>query len=166
MEIVSRMTDDEKIRSAAVLHDTLEDTETTKEELVKNFGIRVMELAAAESENKREDQPGEDTWVIRKKETIRHLSKASTAVKMIALGDKLSNVRALHLDYQRIGDDLWKRFNQKDPRYHGMYYCALASIFAKDEEIRDTQAYQEYERLCTGLFSKWYDGSGNLFEEI
>lgn len=38
--------------------------------------------------------------------------------KMIALGDKLSNVRAMYYDYQVIGDKLWERFNQKDKSEH------------------------------------------------
>ena len=62
-------------------------TDTGKDELVRIFGQRVADLVAAESENKREDQPAEETWWIRKQETIEHLSKASTEVKMIALGD-------------------------------------------------------------------------------
>ena len=62
MEIVSRMTEDEKVRAAAVLHDTLEDTPTTRDELIHFFGERVASLVAAESENKRRDQPEKETW--------------------------------------------------------------------------------------------------------
>ena len=164
MEIVCRMTEDEEIRAAAVLHDTLEDTDTTKEELIKNFGDRVADLVAAESENKREDQPAEDTWGIRKQETIRHLLKASTEIRMIALGDKLSNIRAMHRDYQVLGEKLWERFNQKDPIMHGMYYGLLANAFGEDETLRETQAYREYVDLCSELFSREYDGEGKLIE--
>ena len=57
MEIVSRITEDERIRAAAVLHDTLEDTPTTKEELIHFFGKRVANLVAAESEDKRKERP-------------------------------------------------------------------------------------------------------------
>ncbi|NLP17410.1 MAG: phosphohydrolase, partial [Clostridiales bacterium] len=39
-------------------------------------------------------------------------------IKMIALGDKLSNVRAIYRDYQALGDKLWDRFNQKDKSEH------------------------------------------------
>ena len=162
MEIVSRMTDDEEIRAAAVLHDTLEDTETTQEELIRNFGPRVADLVAAESENKREGQPEESTWHARKQETIRHLSEAATEIRMIALGDKLSNIRALHRDYQAVGEELWKRFNQKNPIWQGWYYGSLANIFSEDETIRETQAYREYVELCSDLFSRAYDGDGNL----
>lgn len=75
MEIVSRMTEDEKVRAAAVLHDTLEDTPTTKDELIHFFGRRVASLVAAESENKRRDRPENETWLERKLETIQHLEK-------------------------------------------------------------------------------------------
>ena len=165
MEIVSRMTEDEEIRAAAVLHDTLEDTETTKEELVRLFGWRVAKLVESESEDKREDRPAEETWWIRKKETIWHLAHASTEIRMLALGDKLSNIRAMHRDYQMLGEKLWSRFNQKDPIMHGMYYGLLANAFGEDETLRETQAYREYVDLCSELFSREYDGDGNLIEE-
>ena len=165
MEIVSRMTEDEELRAAAVLHDTLEDTETTKEELVLNFGQRVADLVTAESEDKRKDRPPEETWWARKQETINHLSRASTEIRMLTLGDKLSNVRSMHRDYQVLGEKLWERFNQKNPVMHGMYYGLLANIFWKDETLRETPEYREYIELCSDLFSKEYDGDGNLIEE-
>ena len=152
MEIVSRMTEDEELRAAAVLHDTLEDTDTGKEELIRLFGQRVADLVAAESENKRPDQPEAETWLTRKQETIRHLSRASTEVRMLALGDKLSNIRAMHRDFQVLGEKLWERFNQKDPVMHGMYYGLLANIFGEDEMLSGTPAYHEYIKLCIDLF--------------
>ena len=152
MEIVSRMTEDEEIRAAAVLHDTLEDTKTTKKELEENFGKRVADLVKAESENKREGQPEDKTWRIRKEETIKHLRNASTEIRMIALGDKLSNVRAMHRDYTVKGEELWKRFNQKDPEEHAYYYCSLRDVFGADETIRETPEYREYAALCEDLF--------------
>ena len=136
MEIVSRMTDDEELRAAAVLHDTLEDTDTSKEELIHFFGNRVADLVAAESEDKRPDQPEGETWLTRKQETIHHLSHASTEVRMLALGDKLSNVRAMHRDYQVLGEKLWERFNQKDPIMQKKYYGLLAHVFWEDEILR------------------------------
>lgn len=154
MEIVCRMTEDEEVRAAAVLHDTLEDTNTAKDELAEHFGPRVAGLVAAESEDKREGQPEAETWAVRKQETIRHLSHASTEVRMIALGDKLSNVRAMARDYAVIGEELWQRFNQKDPALQGKYYCRLADAFAADEAIRETEACREYAKLCAGLFNK------------
>ncbi len=165
MEIVSRMTEDEKLRAAAVLHDTLEDTETTREELVEAFDKRVAELVAAESEDKRKGQLEEKTWLARKRETIEHLRKADTDIKMIALGDKLSNIRAMVRDYKVIGEKLWQRFNEKDPVMHGRYYCGLANVFRKDETIRKTPAFEEYAELCAEVFHVERDSDGKMIVE-
>ena len=164
MEIVSRMTEDEEIRAAAVLHDTLEDTKTTKEELIEAFGLRVADLVAAESEDKRKDLPEEETWLIRKTETIKHLKEASTEVKMLALGDKLSNIRAMTRDYRVIGEKLWQKFNVKGPKQQGWYYGALASIFGEDKFLQETPEYKEYAELCAALFRRTYDGKGNRLD--
>ncbi len=162
MEIVSRMTEDEEVRAAAVLHDTLEDTPATKEELVHFFGHRVADLVAAESEDKRKDRPEAETWLVRKQETIEHLRRAGTEIRMIALGDKLSNIRAMTRDYERIGEDLWKKFNNSNPIDQGMYYGLLANVFGEDDEIAGTPEYREYVKLCAALFSDERDGDGNL----
>lgn len=164
MEIVSRMTEDEEIRAAAVLHDTLEDTETTKEELIEAFGLRVADLVAAESEDKRKDLPEKDTWLLRKMETIKHLKETSTEVKMLALGDKLSNIRAMTRDYRVKGEELWQKFNVKDPKQQGWYYGALASIFGEDKFLQETPEYKEYAELCAALFRRTYDGDGNRLD--
>ena len=162
MEIVSRMTDDEEIRAAAVLHDTLEDTGTDYEELEKAFGRRVADLVAAVSEDKKKDRPAAETWMDRKHESVEHLEEADTDVLMIALGDKLSNVRAMTRDYERIGEELWKKFNNSNPIYQGMYYGLIANVFGGNDFIRNTPEYKEYITLCAGLFSDERDGDGNL----
>lgn len=165
MEIVSRMTEDEEIRAAAVLHDTLEDTETTSEELVVAFGERVAGLVAAESEDKRKGEPEEKTWLDRKRETINHLRKADTEIRMLALGDKLSNMRAMARDYKVKHEELWQRFNVKDPVMQGKYYCGLANAFRQDETIRKTLAFKEYADLCAEVFHVERDSDGRMIVE-
>ena len=162
MEIVSRMTEDEEVRAAAVLHDTLEDTPTTKDELVHFFGERVANLVAAESENKRKGRPEAETWLERKLETIQHLEKAGTEIRMIALGDKLSNIRAIYRDYQVQGDQLWAKFNNRDSRAQGMYYCSLVNAFRTDEFLRETPAFKEYADLCAEVFHAQREPDGQM----
>ena len=102
--IVSTMTDDKAIISAAMLHDTVEDTDATIEDIRREFGDKVADLVSSESENKRDNLPSSDTWKIRKQETVDRLkNESSKEVKMIALGDKLSNIRAIS------DSDRWKR---------------------------------------------------------
>ena len=147
--IVATMTNDRNILAAAVLHDVVEDTEYTIDDIRNEFGEDIAKLVSAESENKREDLPSESTWKIRKQETLNHLKTASRAEKMIALGDKLSNIRAMHRDYLSIGDKLWERFNQKDKSEHAWYYLGVAECL---HELKDTVAYQEYVDLTKKVF--------------
>ena len=147
--IVGTMTTDEEVIAGAVLHDVVEDTETAVEDVIRLFGERIGSLVASESENKREDLPAESTWKIRKQETLEHLSAVSVEVKMITLGDKLSNIRAIYRDYQIIGDALWQRFNQKDKAEHYWYYSGIAKCVV---DLSDYQAYKEYCELVDKTF--------------
>lgn len=150
--IVATITTDDEMLAAAVLHDTLEDTPATVDQLREVFGDRVTALVAEESENKREDMPSESTWQVRKQETLDHLSHTSHDAKVIALGDKLSNIRAIQRDYERLGDGLWNRFNQKDPGLHAWYYRSMVDIFGEDPDLAVTSAYREYRNRVQQVF--------------
>ncbi len=78
--IVSAFTDDPEIIAAALLHDVVEDSGVSGEELEAVFGPRVMELVMLESEDKSR------TWQERKSCTVRHLCTAPREVKIIAWG--------------------------------------------------------------------------------
>lgn len=150
--IVATMTDDEEIIAAAVLHDVIEDTEATEDDLLARFGRRITELVLDESEDKRRNFPAELTWKVRKQETITFLeTKADTAAKMLALADKLSNIRAIYRDQCIIGDKVWERFNEKDKRMHAWMYRSIAKAL---EELRDHPTYQEYVRLVQTVFGE------------
>ena len=152
MMIVADLTDDEELLAAAVLHDIVEDTGTTAAEIEREFGSRVASLVASESENKREDRPAEETWKTRKKETLDHLKSANRDVKLVCLGDKLSNMREIYRDYTKLGDDLWQRFNQKDKREHGWYYSEIYRILRA--EFGDVPVIREYAELLEKVFSQ------------
>ena len=148
--IAASVTSDKEIIAAAVLHDTLEDTGTTAEEIENEFGKEVLRLVQSDSEDKREALPPEQTWKIRKQETIDYLEKkADKKEKIIALSDKLSNIRAIYRDYQKIGDELWKRFNQKDKNEHAWYYKSFTKALL---ELSETAAYREYCKLTYKIF--------------
>lgn len=147
--IVSTMTDSKAVIAAAVLHDTVEDTNATIDDIRREFGDEVAELVSSESENKRENLPSSDTWKIRKQETVNRLkNESSKEAKMIALGDKLSNIRAIWRDYNTIGDKLWERFNQNDPHEILWYYGAVAESLA---DLKDELAYKEYVKLVNEM---------------
>ena len=149
--IAASVTSDEEVIAAAILHDTLEDTSVTAEEIRKEFDEEVLRLVQSDSENKREELPPEQTWKIRKQETIDYLkNKADEKEKIIALADKLSNLRAIYRDHSKIGDELWNRFNQKDKNEHRWYYGSFIETLS---ELKNTAAYEEYCELINKVFN-------------
>ena len=151
VEIVATMTADQELLAAAALHDTVEDTDTTVDQLRSEFGDRVASLVADESDEKYEGVSESDSWHARKRAAIDRLARASHDAKMVALGDKLSNMRAIARDYAEIGDKLWSRFHAKDPKDHAWHYRGLAASLS---ELSDTFAYKEFEALINQVFGK------------
>ena len=150
MEIVATMTTDQELLAAAVLHDTVEDTDVTVDQIRAEFGERIAALVADESEERSEGVSEEESWHDRKQAAINHLAKASREAKMVALGDKLSNIRAIARDYAEIGDALWGRFHANDPKDHEWHYRGLADAL---RELSDTFAFQEFEQLINQVFT-------------
>lgn len=151
MEIVSTITPDQELLAAAALHDTIEDTDVTVEDIRREFGDRVAALVEEESDKFTPGVSEEDSWHQRKQAAIDRLAAASHDAKIVALGDKLSNMRAISRDYAVMGDKLWNIFHTKDPKDHEWHYRGLAKSL---EELRETFAYQEFERLIDQVFGK------------
>lgn len=149
-KIVSTMTDDEEMISAALLHDTLEDCrQVTKEQIKEAFGERVLEMVRQESEDKSK------TWVGRKSTTIRHLKTAPREVQMIALADKLSNIRDIDREYPKVGEEFWNRFRMKSKAAMGWYYIGVKD--ALQEDFAGIPAYEEYKMLVEKIFGSTSD---------
>ncbi|MBR4480730.1 MAG: bifunctional (p)ppGpp synthetase/guanosine-3',5'-bis(diphosphate) 3'-pyrophosphohydrolase [Prevotella sp.] len=151
VEIVATMTPDQELLAAAALHDTVEDTDVTIEQIRAEFGDRIASLVASDSDEKVSGVSAEQSWVIRKQAAINRLSHASREAKTVALGDKLSNMRAIARDYAMQGDDLWNLFRVKDRRDHEWHYRGLADAL---RELQDTFAYKEFESLIDQVFGE------------
>ena len=149
VEIVATMTSDQELLAAAALHDTVEDTDVTEEQIRAEFGERVASLVAAESDEPHEHRDSVDNWRARKQAAIDRIAAASHDAKIVALGDKLSNMRAIARDYAIQGDELWKIFHSKDRKDHEWHYRGLAESL---RELQDTFAYQEFEQLIKQVF--------------
>ena len=148
--IISTMTGDREILAAALLHDVIEDAGVTADELRERFGDRVTELVLSETEDKRTDRPPADTWQIRKEESLEKLRNSDDiAVKMLWMGDKLSNIRSFYRLYLEKGSDLWQGFHQKDPKVQAWYYRTVADCLS---ELKDHAVYKEYVYLVNKIF--------------
>lgn len=156
MEIVATITPDQELLAAAALHDTVEDTDVTVEQIREAFGDRVANLVHAESDQLNGEvftggANEEETWHARKQAAIDRLAAAPHDAKIVAMGDKLSNMRAIWRDYQTKGDELWNIFHVKDKASHEWHYRGLAASLS---ELKDTFAYQEFVRLIDEVFAE------------
>jgi myo-inositol-1(or 4)-monophosphatase len=149
--IVATMTSDQELLAAAVLHDTVEDTDVTVEQIRAEFGDRIASLVAAETDTIWQNVGEKDDWHARKQAAIERLTNASHDVKIVALGDKLSNMRAIARDYAMQGNKLWDLFHSKDPKEHEWRYRGLADAL---RELQDTFAYKEFEQLINQVFGR------------
>lgn len=110
---------------AALLHDVLEDTPVTIEELRSQFGREVVALVTALSEPDKTAP-----WEARKAHTINYLEKqANDDVLLIALADKLDNVRAIREGLESDGERFWQRFNRPREKQQ-WYYERLDEVFS------------------------------------
>ena len=151
VEIVATITPDQELLAAAALHDTVEDTDVTVEVLREEFGDRIANLVAAESDVFIEGLSEEESWHTRKQAAIDRLAAAPHDAKIVALGDKLSNMRAIARDFAVQGDALWKIFHVSDPTEHEWHYRGLANSL---RELSGTFAFQEFERLIDQVFGE------------
>ena len=98
--------EDASIIAAALLHDTIEDTETTEEELLHHFGQEITSMVLEVTDDKSLEKNE------RKRLQIEHASHKSPGAALIKLADKISNVRDVgssppsHWDIQRRVDYL------------------------------------------------------------
>lgn len=149
VEIVATMTTDQELLAAAALHDTVEDTSVTLDDIRREFGDRVAKLVEEESDVFMEGVSEADSWHERKQAAIDRLSRASRDAKMVALGDKLSNARIIYRDFVQKGDKLWSIFHVTDIKEHEWHYRGLAAAL---KELEGTFAYTEFTDLVEKIF--------------
>ena len=148
--IVATMTSDQELLAAAALHDTVEDTDVTIDQIRAEFGDRIASLVAADSDIPVQDMNAEDSWYVRKQAAIDRIAASSHDAKIVAMGDKLSNMRAIARDYSLQGDEFWSLFHVTERSEHEWHYRGLADAL---RELEGTFAFSEFEQLINQVFA-------------
>ena len=155
--ILSGMTTRSDILVAGVLHDTLEDTATTPEEIREIFGEAVLELVTFNSEDKSK------SWQERKAHTIEELRLTRADKQMVVMADKVANLRSMRNDYHRVGEELWKRFNAPVEK-QAWYFEGICDALSGLQYDSDTApVYAELVNLCHELFMTYYTCGESLY---
>ncbi len=141
--IATRFTYNETLVCAAILHDVVEDTEIPLKVIEKRFGTQVANLVAAESEDKTK------TWKERKQATIDHMAETPDEnIRIVALCDKLANIRAIRSDQITLGEGVWKRFNSSKEDI-GWYYKGLVEGLESLLLHAPYQEFTNWSKMCS-----------------
>jgi (p)ppGpp synthase/HD superfamily hydrolase len=96
--IASDYTDNEDVIVASLLHDTLEDTDYTAEELQDDFGGTVKDIVLGVTEQQKDDAE-KKPWKERKNEYVKQLKKAPEGSLIVSAADKIHNMRSIVEEY-------------------------------------------------------------------
>ena len=137
----------EEVIAAGILHDTLEDTKTSFEELKGQFGLHIAKLVLAASE---EDKTL--SWEERKQHTIDALPHADIEVIQVIVADKLHNLRSIRTDLEVYGEVIWERFN-RGKSYQSWYYKNIAkTLLPRKAECRLIHKLMEEVQAAFGTY--------------
>ena len=101
---------DDQILAAALLHDVVEDTAVTLDDLARDFPPTVVELVSGLSERKLDELGNSRPWRDRKVDHLAVVEAAPFGVRAIVLADKLHNLGTMVFDIEQ-GAAIWERFN-------------------------------------------------------
>lgn len=127
--ILMEHTNDEEVLIAGILHDTIEDTGYTKEQMEEEFGTRVTQLVLDVTE-----LPKPLSWQERKDAYLEHLEGASHEAKLICAADKLHNLQSMLAAVEKFGDEAYEHFNAPMDKKL-WFYEECVKILKNDKEI-------------------------------
>lgn len=151
---------DKNLMAAGVLHDTVEDTDATLDEIAEKFSEDVASLVASHTE-KDKSLP----WKKRKDIALEHLKHANKREQMLVLADKLSNMRAIAHDYDEIHDKLWERFNRGKEDQAWYYNAGAKALIALADEHDTSELYDEFVELVDYVFNEAAENVGDALKE-
>jgi len=135
----------EEIVAAGILHDTVEDTDLTLDDINKEFGKIIAELVQGASEKDKSL-----SWEERKQTTIDDLDAAQKEVCIVVCADKLHNLRSIHKELEAVGEKVWDRFNRGREK-QAWYYRAIVSKL--ENKLAGEQIFIQLKNEVEKVFS-------------
>ena len=145
--ILDRLGFGEPVVLAGLLHDIVEDTEATFEDVEVRFGPEVTAMVRHCTEVKNDEQGRKRPWIDRKRSHLAALAEAPIDARAVLLADKLHNLTSILYDLQE-GIDVWPSFHA-DREAILWYYRTAVETFGKGSN--------ELERLaaeCLGILEE------------
>ncbi|HEX8218080.1 MAG TPA: HD domain-containing protein [Chloroflexia bacterium] len=140
---------DDEVVAAGILHDTVEDTTVTLEELRAQFGARVAAIVEGCTEPDRWK-----SWEERKEHTLAYLPTAPRDVRLVSLADKLHNARSILADFGASGEGAWSRFKRGRGQQAWYYRGLVEALCAQREGEEPLPFCAEFRQVVEELFGQ------------
>lgn len=141
--LLRRVGADEDTVIAGILHDVVEDTKYTLDDIENIFGKKVRTIVEEVTENKALE------WKKRKEEAIEKVRNASIQGKMVECADKINNLESLYDLLQEKGAEVWKNFN-KPYSEQKWYYTEMYQAVVDNTE--NNQFFERYKKILNKVF--------------
>ena len=139
----------EEVVTAALLHDTVEDTDVNLNEITTRFGQEVGDIVAGCTELPRRW----NNWEQRKLNMIERLRDAPFEVKLVVAADKYHNLHHLSKSKEEAGSAVWKRFG-RGPEQQAWYYRTVLEslLYNLPECSTDYPIFKQLSAVVDQLF--------------
>lgn len=141
---------DENVIAAGFLHDTLEDTKVTKEDILNNFNEDILSLILGDTE---EDKTL--SWKERKSITIDEAKNLDIRHKAIIIADKISNLEDMLIYFNKLGNKDFSAFNQGFEEQKWYFEKLYQSLILNEDE--DKEYFKRLKSLIDEIFNNKED---------
>ena len=148
-QILSYINASQEAIIAGILHDTLEDTNVTYQELSFRFGDAVASIVRECSNTYS------GSWRVRKQHTVTKLATTqSQDIALVLCADKISNLRSIVYDFKVVGEAVWRRFSA--PKEDVLWYYGQLEKVITDNPKFPVYLVKEYTSLYQNLQEVFY----------
>ena len=141
--LLQRVGADDDTVIAGILHDVVEDTKYTLDDIENIFGKNVRNIVDEVTEDKSLE------FKKRKEEAIEKVRNASLQGKMVECADKINNLESLYDLLQEKGAEVWKNFN-KPYSEQKWYYTEMYQAVVDNAE--NNQFFERYKKILNKVF--------------
>ena len=141
---------DDYVVAAGYLHDVVEDTKYTIEDIEKEFGKDIATLVMGASEPDKSL-----SWEDRKRHTIEETKKLPLRNKLVICADKIDNLEDLFLKFEKSGNrdfSAFKRGEELQKWYYTSIYESL--VLGEDENL---PIFERLKNILDKVFAKKED---------
>jgi guanosine-3',5'-bis(diphosphate) 3'-pyrophosphohydrolase len=132
--ILDRAGFEEDVVIAGLLHDVVEDTDATFDDVAARFGPAVAEIVRDCSEVKLDAQGHKRPWIDRKRDHLAVVCEAEVPARAVILADKLHNLTSIAVDLED-GRPVWEQFNADREQVLWYYRATLEACASEDPRV-------------------------------